>query len=101
MDKIEPVAWMYTDKQGIFQLSTDKRNPDAAYWTEEALVKLSDVIAHPAQHDAGAVALASLLHRIVDDHMTSDTHHPNHILINRADFEGIVSALAALERPEQ
>jgi len=49
MDKIEPVAWMYADKSGIFQLSVDKRNPDAAYWTETPLY------AHPAQHDAGAV----------------------------------------------
>jgi hypothetical protein len=35
--------------------------------------------------------------KMQDDHQTSDTHHPDHILVRREDFEAALSALAKFE----
>lgn len=44
-----------------------------------------------------AVTFAELLEageRITNDYQSSDAHHPDHYLIRRTDFEGLVSAIA-------
>jgi len=78
MDKIEPVAWMYADKSGIFQLSVDKRNPDAAYWTETPLY------AHPSRIEAQAKLIEAL-----------QTAIPNLLSEFAGEYEGEIDTVVA------
>lgn len=45
------------------------------------------LIAAAPDYDAAA-------RRIADDYQTSETHHPNHVLIRKADFEALLAAIA-------
>ena len=41
--------------------------------------------------------LKTVCQRMADDYQTSDAHHPQHVLVGRADFETMVAALATRE----
>lgn len=44
-------------------------------------------------------ALREACQGIADDYQTSDAHHPNHVLIRKADHNAILAALAAWRQP--
>ena len=63
--------------------------------TDEARSYLYDLRHTPARAEAPSGDLRTACQAVLDDYQTSDTHHPDHILIRRTDFDRIKALVEA------
>lgn len=71
----------------VFKAYPDlKTARDAAYADADAILAA-------LSPEAPARDLKTVCQRMADDYQTSDAHHPQHVLVGRADFETMVAAL--------